>query len=226
MFIAFTFILLAAAESTKPTRSFLFKPKENSQPQLILIAGPTGTGKSTFGMSVALSQNILKCVSTDTIREVTRTNTKSAKLDLPPELMRSSYEGEDDPVKNWRECCEIISPGVQGLVDDALKRGTSLVLEGVHIQPNNELINLWRASGGKALGILLMIKNADSHRSVIFKRGEMTKKGEEKKLNSFDRVRKIQDAMFKDAVANDWLLIEQKIEPDPIDIVTSMLIDN
>lgn len=205
---------------SKVARSFLFSPKMNAKPQLILIAGCTGTGKSTFGMSIALSQSILKCVSTDTIREVTRTQTLSPK---PPELMRSSYEGDGDPVVNWTECCKCLDLGINGLVDDAMKRGTSLVLEGVHIQPSNELIDRWRANGGVAVGCLLMIRDADAHRSLIFKRGEVTKKGEEKKMKSFERIRKIQDAMFKMAVANDWLLVEQKIEPDPIDIVTSLL---
>ena len=55
--------------------------------------------------------------------------------------MRSSYEGDDEPVKNWKECCQIIDPGIQGLCDDAIKRGTSLVLEGVHILPTNELLD-------------------------------------------------------------------------------------
>ena len=203
----------------KASRSFLFQPKVNQKPQLILIAGCTGTGKSTFGMEVALSQSILKCVSTDTVREVARRLTAEPS----PALMRSSYDGEGDPVVDWNDCCSAISAGVDALVKDAMKRGTSLVLEGVHIQPNNDLINTWRAQGGTAIGVLLLIKDAEAHKNLIFKRGEVTKKGEEKKINAFARIRKIQDAMFKAAVANDWLLIEQKLEPDPIDIVTTML---
>jgi 2-phosphoglycerate kinase len=46
------------------------------------------TGKSTFGMSVALSQGILKCISTDSAREVMRS------YDDNPVLHRSSYEGD------------------------------------------------------------------------------------------------------------------------------------
>lgn len=171
-------------------------------------------------MQIALSQSILKCVSTDTIREVTRTNTKEIAA---PALMRSSYEGEGDPVEDWRDSCNVLSAGIDATVHDAMKRGTSLVLEGVHIQPSNELLDAWRAQGGSALGVLLMIKDAEAHRSLIFRRGEVTKKGEEKKIKAFSRIRKIQDAMFKAAVASDWLLIEQKIAPDPIEIVTSLL---
>jgi len=220
--LRFLAILLASyTYATTTSRSFLFSPKANVKPQLILIAGCTGTGKSTFGMQVALSQSILRCVSTDTIREVTRTNT----LEPRPALMRSSYEGDGDPVEDWNDSCQVLSAGIDATVRDAMKRGTSLVLEGVHIQPNNELLDAWRAQGGTALGVLLMIKDAEAHRSLIFRRGEVTKKGEEKKIKAFARIRKIQDAMFKAAVANDWLLIEQKLAPDPIEIVTSLLAD-
>ena len=210
----------------KASRSFLFSPKIDVKPQLIVIAGCTGTGKSTFGMSVALSQSILKCVSTDTIREVTRTiNLNSPDPSKPPALFRSSYEGDGDPVADWRDSCNVLSPGIDALVRDAMKRGTSLVLEGVHIQPDREsaLLEDWRKQGGTALGVLLMIKDAEAHRSLIFKRGEVTRKGEEKKINAFARIRKIQEAMFKSAVANDWLLIEQKVEPSPLEVVTSLL---
>jgi 2-phosphoglycerate kinase len=174
-------------------------------------------GKSTFGMSVALSQSILKCVSTDVIREITRTTVDAT----PPALMRSSYEGDSDPVLNWKETCHVLNSGIQGLVDDAMKRGTSLVLEGVHIQPNNVLLDQWRANGGVALGCLLVIKDSEAHRSLIFRRGEITKKGEEKKLKAFERIRKIQDEMIAMAISNNWLLIEQRIEPDPLDKIAS-----
>jgi 2-phosphoglycerate kinase len=56
------------------TRSFAFSPKDGdrNKPKLVLIAGCPGTGKSTFGMAVALDQGIIKCMSTDTVRAVMR----------------------------------------------------------------------------------------------------------------------------------------------------------
>lgn len=220
LLLALVSLVTSISISSRATRSFMFSPKSGGKQQLILIAGCTGTGKSTFGMSVALSQSILKCVSTDTVREITRSMTPAPQ---PAELMRSSYQGDGEPVADWKASCHVLDSGINALVKDAMTRGTSLVLEGVHIQPDNVLLDEWRARGGIALGCLLMITDAEAHKSLIFKRGEITKKGEEKKINAFSRIRAIQHEMFKMAVAHDWLLIEQKIEPDPLDIVTSML---
>jgi 2-phosphoglycerate kinase len=177
MLVALLFLLIWKISAQQlSSKSFIFTPKYAAKPQLILVSGATGAGKSTFGMSIALRQNILKCISTDTIREVTR------RFDQSPAVMRSSYEGNDDPVVNWRECCNALNTGIDAVVDDAKRRGTSLVLEGVHIIPSNYLIDRWKASGGQAVGILLAISDEEAHRGLIFKRGEMTKKGEEKKL--------------------------------------------
>ena len=209
-------------------KSFLFSPKIDTRPQLILIGGCTGTGKSTFGMSVALEQvcgyfemassrrrmrprvsftttterhddtrtsrhqnatttmerhgdtpndkgtsrrhqtvtttatataaatptsgtlhrqGILKCISTDTVRAVMRS---FISQEISPALHRSSYSAKGDPVVNWRECCTVLEGSVDGLVDDAIARGVSLVVEGVHIVPADYLLDRWRAAGGVA----------------------------------------------------------------------------
>lgn len=198
--------------------SFQFAPRTTSTPRLVLVGGCTGTGKSTFGMEIALKQGILKCVSTDTVREVTR-----AFDPVTPALHRSSYSGDMDPLVGWKEASAVLDNGISALVDDAIKRGVSLVLEGVHIVPSNGLLDKWRASGGIALGCLLIVPDPDAHRNLIYKRGEVTGKGESKKMVAFERIRTIQDEMIRLAQEHDWVIVEQKLEPDPIDVVTELL---
>jgi 2-phosphoglycerate kinase len=204
-------------------RPFLWSPKVDDTPKLILIGGCTGTGKSTFGMSVALDQDILRCISTDTVRAVMRS---FIAPDISPALHRSSYtpafEG-DDPVGSWRETCSVLEKSVEGLVDDAIRRGVSLVVEGVHVVPGNKLIQRWEDSGGIAMGCLLTIKDADAHKALLYRRGEITRKGEKKKIQAFDRVRVIQEGMIQLAEEANWLLIEQKLEPDPLEMVAAQL---
>jgi 2-phosphoglycerate kinase len=96
-------------------------------------------------------------------------------------------------------------------------------VEGVHVVPGSDLIRKWEASGGVAVGCLLTITDPESHKALLYKRGEITKKGEKKKIEAFDRVRAIQEEMIRLAKLSNWLLIEQKLEPDPLEMVTARL---
>jgi 2-phosphoglycerate kinase len=178
-----------------------------------------------MGMSVALDQGIIKCISTDTVRAVMRS---FVRADISPSLHRSSYSpsGEgDDPVHTWKKSCSVLAASVQGLVDDAIERGQSLVLEGVHIVPSTHLIKRWQKSGGVAIGCLLTIHDAEKHKGQLRKRGFITGNdaAEEKKLKSFDRIRAIQEEMIRLAGEANWLLIEQRLDPDPLEMVGNRL---
>ena len=54
-----------------------------------------------------------------------------------------------------------------------------------------------------------------------FKTGN--KGAEENNLESFDRVRLIQDEMKKLAKESGWAIIEQRVDPDPLDVVANEL---
>jgi 2-phosphoglycerate kinase len=224
--LAAALISPAGAFSGIMSRSFLQSPKVDDKPKLILIAGPPGTGKSTFGMSVALDQGILKCISTDTIRAVMRSFVAE---EISPALHRSSYAPSghkgDDPVRSWRETCTVLDHSIQGLVDDALSRGVSLVVEGVHVVPSCRLIQRWEDCGGVAIGVLLTVTDEENHKSLLRRRGFITGNvdAEEKKMKSMERVRLIQDEMIRLAKECGWLQIEQKLEPDPLEVVATKL---
>jgi 2-phosphoglycerate kinase len=205
-----------------------------------LLSGSTGTGKSTLGMSIALHHHILKCISTDTIRQVLRSvypkntpssdgNRSSLKVTTPIEntllaaLHRSSYASKpaditlpsspDNPIENWLECCSVLNDSIVNLISDAIKRHESLILEGVHIIPSNTILDEWKRSGGSALGILLVISDPKVHQEVLFQRGKLKQSSEKAKdqLQSFLRIRQIQEKMIQLAQENKWLIIEQKI---------------
>eukprot|EP00578_Thalassiosira_sp_NH16_P022927 CAMPEP_0181082832 /NCGR_PEP_ID=MMETSP1071-20121207/3833_1 /TAXON_ID=35127 /ORGANISM="Thalassiosira sp., Strain NH16" /LENGTH=213 /DNA_ID=CAMNT_0023164447 /DNA_START=226 /DNA_END=867 /DNA_ORIENTATION=+ len=149
---------------------------------------------------------------------------------ISPPLHRSSYasssdDGTDDPVKSWLETCKVLDSSVEGLVDDAIERGVSLVLEGVAIHPSKKLIDKFTQAGGTACGVLLLVSNEQTHKNLLLKRGFITGKtgAEVKKLKSFDRVRLIQDEMVRSAKESGWVLIEQRVDPDPLDVVADEL---
>lgn len=168
-------------------------------------------------MEVAISQGILKCISTDSVRQILRT------FDSSPALHRSSYSGEGDPVENWKECCTVLESSIDNLVNDAIVRGVSLVLEGVHIVPSSKIIDRWIESGGIAAGCVLTITDSDTHRTLISRRGEITQKGANAQIKAFSRIRVIQEEMIRLGRLHKWILIEQKVEPDPIDQLKEVL---
>lgn len=195
------------------------------KPKLILISGCSGTGKSTFGMSVALDQGILKCISTDTLRSVMRS---FIDKDISPALHRSSYapgekDDSDDPVKSWKQTCSVLQHSVDELVDEMIARGASIVIEGVHVVPSNDLIQRWESSGGVATGIVLQVPKEEDHKSLLMRRGVTTGKGETPKLDNFHRIRAIHDEMVRLGREFNWVVIEQNVQPDPLEIVASRL---
>ena len=185
-------------------------------------------GKSTFGMKVALDHGILKCISTDTVRAVMRS---FVPKEVSPALHRSSYAAaytDDNAVRSWKETCSVLDASVEGLVEDAINRRVSLVVEGVHIIPSKRLIEKWEESGGVALGVLLQVQDADVHKGLLTRRGFTTGKisAEQKKIGSYDRIREIQEEMMRLAKESGWLQIEQKTQPDPLELVTMKLFDD
>ena len=140
----------------------------------------------------------------------------------------STEDGSDDPVKSWKETCKVLESSLEGLVDDAIQRKVSLVLEGVSVLPSRKWCDKFTEAGGTACGVLLTVSNEETHKNLLLKRGFITGNAvaEEKKLKSFDRVRLIQDEMIKMAKESGWVLIEQRVEPDPLDVVNDELFKN
>jgi hypothetical protein len=226
----FTSLLLAASSLilghafpvTRSSRSFDIINQQF--PKLVLITGSSGVGKSTFGMSVALDQGIRKCISTDSVQSVMRSFVDAK---LSPGLHRSSYEASfdgDDPVRSWKETCVCLSKSLEQLVSEAMDQGQSLVVEGVHVLPSQDLIDMWEQRGGVAIGVLLKIENESKHLASCQQRGVFQNdKDSGKGGKAFERIRLIQEEMKKMAAASNWVQIEQRVELDPLDLISAQL---
>jgi hypothetical protein len=46
-------------------------------------------------------------------------------------------------VVSWKETCSVLESSVEGLIDDAITRKTSIVLEGVSIAPSKKWLDKW-----------------------------------------------------------------------------------
>ena len=104
-------------------------------PRLLVIAGATGTGKSTASVQLAADSNFSRLLSTDAIREIMRSCDEERSQ---PALHRSSFSRGDsgEPVIDWLETCQAVETGIVATIDRARREGIDLLIEGVHINPS------------------------------------------------------------------------------------------
>jgi len=190
-------------------------------PRLLMIVGTSGVGKSTMSAKLASSLGFSKVASTDTVREVLRTQLTSSES---PPLHRSSFESAGgSSVEDWKETVEVVSEGVRAVIDRALGKGGDLLLEGVHYFPNREIIEEWREAGGIATGVVLYVTSENRHRGMIANREKHNGKQVDHYLGNLDRIRGIQENLVVSGSQSGWLLIDPTKESDAVGIISNSL---
>ncbi|MCH2642995.1 MAG: hypothetical protein MKZ52_02875 [Candidatus Thalassarchaeum sp.] len=190
-------------------------------PRLLIISGTSGVGKSTMSTSLASSVGLSKIASTDTIREVLRTQISSTAR---PALHRSSFEpAGGSATEDWKETVQALSEGVLAVIERAISKGTDLLLEGVHYVPNKKVIDLWREAGGVAIGVVLYVSSEERHRGMIANREKHNGKKVDHYLGNLDRIREIQEELVLLGSEFGWLVIDPTKESDSIRLISSSL---
>ena len=190
-------------------------------PRLLIISGTSGVGKSTTSTILASSLGFTKIASTDTIREVLRTQISST---ASPALHRSSFESAGGSAsEDWKETVQALSEGVVAVIDRSISKGADLLLEGVHYVPNKDVIDLWREAGGVAIGVVLYVSSEERHRGMIANREKHNGKKVDHYLGNLDRIRKIQEELVLSGSEFDWLVIDPTKESDSIGLIASSL---
>ena len=190
-------------------------------PRLLIICGTSGVGKSTMSTSLASSLGLAKIASTDTIREVLRTQISSTAR---PALHRSSFEpAGGSATEDWKETVQALSEGVLAVIERAISKGTDLLLEGVHYVPNKKVIDLWREAGGVAVGVVLYVSSEERHRGMIANREKHNGKKVDHYLGNLDRIREIQEELVLSGSEFGWLVIDPTKESDSTRLISSSL---
>jgi len=181
--------------------------KKSRRPKLLLLSGVNGVGKSTLAMQVSHFLKIKTVVSTDTIREVLRSNIDSIKS---PELHRSSFSigKHNHPLSDWEDCCDVVSNGIHSIIDKCRREGVDLILEGVHLKPDNQIIRKWIEEGGIAIGLILYVHNEENHKKMIISREKDTWRNAERYLSSFEKIRMIQSGILDIGKPLNWKTID------------------
>ena len=169
--------------------------------------------------SLASSLGFAKIASTDTIREVLRTQISST---ASPALHRSSFESAGGSAsEDWKETVQALSEGVVAVIDRSISKGSDLLLEGVHYVPNKEVIDLWREDGGVAIGVVLYVSSEERHRGMIANREKHNGKRVDHYLDNLDRIREIQEELVLSGSEFGWLIIDPTKESDSIGLISS-----
>ena len=188
-----------------------------SKPRLLVITGSSGVGKSTLSARAAASLGFSKSASTDTIREALRTQFDADGL---PALHRSSFEpAGSGVVEDWHETVKVLSEGVAAVVRRASMKGSDLLLEGVHVIPDTQILNDWRGAGGIACGVVLYVEEGDRHQRFIVRRERHNNRGLAHYLDNLDRIREIQREMVSNGREAGWLVMDASAQDDPVGMV-------
>lgn len=176
-------------------------------PRLLIIAGATGTGKSTVAIKIAAKSNFSRVISTDVIREIMRATTDDVNDSA---LHRSSFSiGEsNDAILDWLDTCQALEKGIEATINRALREGIDLVLEGVHIVPSDRLIRGWIKSGGIAVGVIMAVSDEKKHESMIRSRDAYSFRNADRYIASFSRIRQIQDGLIERSKIASWPVVD------------------
>ena len=176
-------------------------------PRLLVIAGATGTGKSTASVQLAADIGFSRLLSTDAIREIMRSCDEERQR---PALHRSSFSrgSSGEPVIDWLDTCQAVEGGIVATIDRARREGIDLLIEGVHINPSERLLRSWREAGGIAIGLVMTVGEEDRHRSMIRSRDAHSFRRPDRYLAAFPRIRAIQDGLIERAKIASWPIVD------------------
>lgn len=186
------------------------------KPVIVLIGGATGVGKSTIASQLANRLGIVRLISTDSIRQVMRTFFSRA---LMPAIHYSSFNAGaairvpvgrnlDPHLVAFVEQVEMVSVGVQAIIDRAINEGTSLVVEGVHLVPG--FLDSLNSDQALHLHLTVAVSDADLHMSHFLVRERETdgRRPFTRYVEHFEEIRRIQDFILERAEAEGTIVVD------------------
>lgn len=181
------------------------KYKNAENPVIILMGGPTGSGKTSLSAELVHRLGFTRLICTDSVRQIMRLMFSE---DLLPSIHSSSYDAwkkvnfpiieKDDPVLiAFREQSLRVSAGIRALIDRAIEENYNMILDGVHIVPG--FIDL-SCYNGKAqiFPLIVTVLDKEIYRQRFESRKKLSpRRPYEKYLANFDSIIKIQNFLIE-----------------------------
>lgn len=171
---------------------------------VILIAGASGSGKSTIASNICSRLSITRNISTDTIRAVSRTflDIKSNSV-----IFHSTYSAGDfiegkffsnkeRILEGYHQQCKFIESKIEELIETYIKkRRDPVVIEGVHLSPGYIHSLIKENDALFFFPCILVCDNSENHKNRFAKRiSTITTIPEENKyIKYFENIQIIQD---------------------------------
>ncbi len=177
--------------------------KKIKEPLIVLVGGATGSGKSTVALEVAHRLGIRNVIGTDYVRQILRTMFSEEIL---PDIHVSTYAawetlrvpiapGEDKIAVGYVEQAKHVLVGIEAIIERALKEGTDVLIEGIHILPS--ILNRELLENPCLSAITLNIESEDAHKVRFFQRSEYSARVADDYLKELNNIRKIQSYLVE-----------------------------
>lgn len=205
-----TYRYLRRALGPKTARNFLVLADflRGRRPLILLISGAPGCGKSEIATEVAHRLEIARMQSTDLLREVMRMMVPKR---LMPALHKSSFNAwraiSTRPQKasnsmlfnGYRAQTQALMVSCEAVIRRSIEEHTSLVLEGVHIQPG-VLTKVADNSDAVVVEVMLAILNPDRLQKRFKRRGDHSiERRADRYLKNFDEIWRLQSLLLGEA---------------------------
>lgn len=206
--------------------------RKSKEPLIILIGGASGVGTSSMAFELASRLGIKNLISTDMIREVMR---KIVSKDLSPVIHKSSFNAHEsvrnttiksNPViEGFINQVNVVTVGVEAIIERSLKEGISIIIEGVHIVPGFIKKDLIKKDN--IIKFTLIVENPEIHKGRFYSRCRQpwVKRSLQTYLDNFEAIRKTQEFMIEQAKEFNSHIINNVDVINTIDIMIDDIVE-
>jgi 2-phosphoglycerate kinase len=204
----------------------------DGRPILLLMAGATGSGKTSIAVEVARRLEISRVIGTDSIRQIMRL---MFSADLMPEIHCSTFDayralnlerskGTDRVIDGFREQAQKIAVGVHALLDRAIEENISMVVEGAGLLPS--VLDLDRYSeNAHVIMLVVAALQAGAHESRFRNRATTAlERVADRYLEYLDEILIIQDHILAEAEQLGLPIVDNVRLDDAVLSVTRLVI--
>lgn len=206
--------------------------RKTNEPLIILIGGASGVGTSSMAFELANKLGIKNLISTDMIREVMR---KIISKDLSPVIHKSSFNAHEsirtptisqDPIiEGFINHVDVVTVGIEAIIERSLTEGISIIIEGVHIVPGFIKDELMKKDN--IVEFTLIVENSEIHKGRFYSRCRQpwVKRSLQTYLDNFEAIRKTQNFMIGQAKKYDSHIINNVDVINTIDLMIDDIVE-